>query len=130
MTSINFSTLKVNNSLVKDWEVILKCSNDSIRLYLEPSTGATGFHAVAVEFASSEAHDNAISHWDLESLEVEVLHEINASSDGVRHHYVMNNADGYLHYPDLDFHVLLFQKLIELELKYCPYANRHSDKLK
>lgn len=122
---VDFATLKVNKSLVKDWKVILKGRYDNIRLYLKPDDERSGFIAVVVEFASSGIHGKDISHWDLDDLSVEFLHEIYASADGIRHHHVMKGSDGYLHYPDLDFHVALFKKLIEFELEFCHMADRH-----
>ena len=121
----NFSTLKVNHVLVKDMQLLLKGRHDHNRMYVVVDENNYGFVAVVVRFVSCTA--GVKDHWLDDGLSVEVEHEIWASSDGVRHHHVMKDEEGYLHYPDLEFQIAIYQKLMELELKHCKNSDRFDE---
>lgn len=85
------------------------------RLLVEEDGDGCGFVAALVEFSSSEYTGGTL--WSGKNLEVEIIFEVMASYDGVRHMYWTPGDDGYINYPALDELQMALEALAEIEEK-------------
>ncbi len=112
-----FSDIKLNEKPLNECELVLECNHNHYRLYIDKSE--YGFFALAVGFHSCESSEDI---WLCPALQVDKLVSVTAYFDGVRHlEFDRESADmaGYIYYPDMKGLVEIFQKIRELELKYC-----------
>lgn len=116
------------NSIL-DWDY-LSLSDEYYRIYYKQTfcgSVLTGFYFTALEGStplSIEDINSGLKHtdWLWSKTEVQILYQGVAYIDGVRHLYMGSsqaNDLGYVYYPHLNIHIEIFQKLIELEERYC-----------
>ena len=93
-------------------------TNDIYRLYVLKDEH-DGFEAMAVRVVSCS--NNYDSVWDCPELQVEIVFNVSAFYDGIRHLYVnpSNDSDGYLYYPNVKTLAEILTKLNELEIEIC-----------
>jgi len=115
-----FSKLKLNDKYLTDLQPIIETNHSTYRLYVDVPSTHKGFYAIAVSFSSCSGTGNV---WEDPTLEVDVLFEVTALFDGIRHLEFNRghekNFDGYIYYPDIKYLNKLLQKIEELEETYC-----------
>lgn len=88
--------------------------------------GDNGFEFYSVNFASCESDLYNINNVWNDSTEVDVLYHGTALFDGIRHIYLGEmgtDKAGYIHYPNLEVQILIFQELEKLVKQFCPQAD-------
>ena len=120
---ILFSELKINgNNRVRDSELVCSSNNDQYRLYLCRDGFESGFKCLALEWVSCGGDFDGSNLWGARDCMVRQLFEVTAYFDGVRHLEFNREAEGmagYIYYPSTKGIIELFEKVRELELKYC-----------
>lgn len=110
-----FSEVKLDGVLLSDCELVY--GGDNIRLFCKPESPGCGFLAVAVEFVACTVGED---HWLCKDLRVEQILKVKAAYDGVRHLWVgQEDTPGYIYYPDPAEFAGMFNRIGELENKYC-----------
>ena len=114
---ILFSELKIRGTPLSDCERI--DFEGDYRLYIKRDNH--GFDAMAVSFSSCSGDDDD-DVWECSELMVDVLLELTALFDGVRHVWFApydTTQKGYVNYPDMQGVINVMSKLRELEKELC-----------
>lgn len=105
-------------SYVHNWE--FKELTETVRVYYKQNetynSRLTGFRFLALSWTGG-----INEYWDLDS-EFEIIYQGIAQFDGVRHLYMgddYNDSKGYIYYPSLNDHILVFKTLQELQQLFC-----------
>lgn len=126
MCGIKIERIKIDDVPILECELVYKDEQDNVRLYIKRLGPGSGFKATAVAFVSC-VHGQG-RHWECPDLTVEIVVEVIAYFDGLRHLHFGGNGpepdefNGYLYYPNSKSLVEVVMKLRELEQECCPMA--------
>lgn len=112
-----FHDLRLDGKKVSECELALECGEEMYRLYVRRDVKSSSFNAIALGHVSCVQE-----HWVCQQAVVEVLFEITASCDGVRHMEINREEGdmaGYLYCPNIQGMIALLQKVREIELEVC-----------
>jgi hypothetical protein len=90
--------------------------NDYIRIYFTPKTDKNGFDGEIIELL--EWCDGTVESWNSDS-ERRIIGKFNAAFDGIRHLYLGENGEGYIHCPCLNDWRQIITCLETLQKTYC-----------
>lgn len=88
---------------------------DDIRIYFTPRPDGNGFDGEIIELLE---WCDTIEAWNSDS-ERRIIGNFNAAFDGIRHLYLGENGEGYVHYPNYSDWILIFGSLSNLTKTYC-----------
>lgn len=123
MCGIKIERIKIDDVPILECELVYKDSQDNVRMYIKRLGPGHGFKATALEFVSCIYGQG--SHWERPDLTVEIIVEVIAYFDGLRHLHFGGNGpesddfNGYLYYPSSKSLVEVMTKLRELEQECC-----------
>jgi len=141
MEQKKLSELKMQDKPLTDYQ--FEKIDDNMRIYYLPivyddqpdSLGTSGFHFYCVKWAGENVLNPDLyaeierhklgkqpNHWIPEHTYAECFFEGVAYYDGIRHLYMgSEETDNYAYhyYPDCDDYIAFFNKLAELEKKFC-----------
>ena len=116
---VDFHTMEIGDTLVKDFELVYSCFSEAYRLYVLRDE-FKGFRAIALYNPYS---DNTKECWEVdksEALNVDVIFDARACFDGVR----QLDFNPYVSHPCIDRLGLLLKELRKVEIETCPDADQ------
>ncbi len=116
---VDFHKLKMEDTLVKNCELVYSCFSEVYRLYIRKDE-YQGFRALAIYNPHS---DNTAESWEGnkgESLNVDIIFEASACFDGIR----QLDFNPNINHPCLDRICSMIKKLRSIEMEICPDSDR------
>lgn len=120
-----FNEIMLNNKKLSDCKLEYRDTQYSMYVDIDDVDGTcTGFYALVVEFVSSDEIE-VEDHWDGSDLIVNIVFNVIARFDGVRHLEFNREGSmpGYIYYPGMEAMVKMFTKLREIEQEHCSFCD-------
>jgi hypothetical protein len=113
-----FKGITIQGKPLVECEVVYKDQYDNLRLYVYKDKGENSFWAKLVEFAGC-VYCGEDSVWNQEDLTVDVLLDVVAYWDGIRH-----VTPSYMNYPDVLKLSEVYKVLAKIEDEVCQETSR------